>query len=155
MHEDATPEHAVTNASDRRGPVLTADLIALFAAGLICHLVPLAVYMLLASGLEHAATAFTHLHTFWPVFLGMAGVAAVQSMLWSKIPPGRPYLLGSCFGRGFLVEAPAIVTLLLVPGWLLLAPFFLMGGLAACLAAAAVIDRRRDVRVLAQGRERT
>jgi hypothetical protein len=68
-------------------------------------------------------------------------------MLWGRISPGRPYLSGSCFGRGLLVEAPVIVTLLLVPGWLLLAPFFLMGGLAACLAAAALIDRRRNASV--------
>lgn len=154
MSEDSTQQPVAITGSGRRAPVVVADMIALFAVGFICHVVPLAVYVLLASSLEDVTIAFTGLHVFWPVFLVMAGLAATQSVLWGMIARGRRYLLGSCFGRGFLVEAPAIVTLLLVPGWLLLAPFFLMGGLVACLAAAAVIDRRGDVPVLTQGRER-
>lgn len=146
MRENDTQEPAAIKGRGRRAPIVVGDLVALSVASFICHLVPFAVYILLASGPEQAATAVTGLHGFWPVFLGMAAVAVFQSALWSRIPAGRPYLLGSCFGRGLLVEAPVIVLLLLVPGWLLLAPFFLMGGLAACIAAAVLIDRRRDVR---------
>ncbi len=148
MREKATREPAAIKGRGRRAPVVVAHLVALFGASLICHLVPFAVYIMLASGPEQAATAVTGLHAFWPVFLGMAAVAVFQSTVWSMIPTGCPYLLSTCFGRGFLVEAPVIVVLLLVPGWLLLAPFFLMGGLAACIAAAVLTDRRRDVRVM-------
>ncbi|MDN5795784.1 MAG: hypothetical protein L0H79_08545 [Intrasporangium sp.] len=81
----------------------------------MAHVVPFSAYMLFDSGLEQAATAFTRPHLFWPVYLGMAGVAAIQSVLWVMIPPRRPYLVGSCFGRGFLVEAPVVITLLLCP----------------------------------------
>lgn len=146
MRENATREPAATMGRGRRAPVVVGDLVALFVASFICHLVPFAVYIMLTSGPGQTATAITGLHAFWPVLLGMAAVAVFQSTLWSLIPAGRPYLLGTCFGLGFLVEAPVIVVLLIVPGWLLLAPFFLMGGLAACIAAAALIVRRTDAR---------
>jgi hypothetical protein len=123
----------------------------LFLGGFVSHVVPFSLHILVASGLQHAPVALKGLYVFWPVFLGMAGVAALESVLWVRISPTRPQLLASCFGRG-LMEAPVLVALLIVPGWLLLAPFLLFGGVAACLVAAILIVRNREILVPEPGR---
>ena len=150
MSEDVPDSEASAGRVRCVGHVVPGAM-SLFLASLVSHVVPFAGYMVLTAGPAHAAVGLTRLHVFWPVFLGMAGVAATQAALWQRIPPTRPYLLGSCLGRGFLVEAVVLVVALLVLGWSILAPFFLMGGLAACLAAAAVIERRRGARLSGPG----
>lgn len=43
-----------------------------------------------------------------------------------------------------------VLALLLVPGWLLLAPFFLMGGATAAIVAAILAQRSRNALLLAK-----
>lgn len=155
MREQTKSGTPATSWLGQQGRIFVPGLMALFLGGFVSHVVPFSLYMLVASGLQHAPVALKGLYVFWPVFLGMAGVAALQSALWMRIPPTRPQLLASCFGRGFLVEAPVLVALLMVPGWLLLAPFFLFGGVAACLVAAILIVRNREILVPEPGRSGT
>lgn len=66
---------------------------ALFVGGLLAHLAPFLLYLLIASGLTDVAGVITSLLVYWPIFVGMAVVAAMQGALWARIPAAGPFLL--------------------------------------------------------------
>lgn len=150
MDDDAPKGRGVAVApaaiGPRRGQFLGLGVgPTLFALSLSCHVFILWGYLGLASRGAPTSVGLSMLSAFWPVLLLMVGVAVVQAVAWSRAPrePSSRVLV-SAVARGLLAELPVVLVLLLVPGWLVIVPFFLMPGLLASVIAGIVASRAQN-----------
>ncbi|GAA6527424.1 hypothetical protein IDVR_32210 [Intrasporangium sp. DVR] len=118
----------------------------LFCVSVGLYLSVFLAYIVLTGGIHNILRAAARLPEFWPVYATMVAVAGLQSAIWRyqmKVGEASFFRL---VAWALAAVVPVVLVLYLVPGWLVLIPFFLLPGFLASLIGAAIVHDKLSPR---------